>query len=124
MDTSIIAAGVSFAASGVVGLVAWGLRGEVNTLKATLNSQIDNVRGEIKTLRAEQSAGLLKADNSGKIETVRAELATLRAEQVAGLAAAENRFFERVNGNYIRKELHNEMVARVDRVENRVENLE
>jgi ribosomal protein L29 len=113
MDATLIATGGSFAASGIVSLVAWGLRGEVNTL-----------RGEIKTLRAEQAAGLVKADNSGKIDTVRAELATLRAEQLAGLAAAENRFFERVNGNYIRKELHNEMVARVDRIENKVDELE
>ena len=117
---SIIAAGVSFAASGVVGLIAWGLRGELNTVRGEFNT----VRAEIKTLRAEQATGLAKADNSGQIGTVRAELNTLRAEQKAELAAAELRFFDRVNSKYTRTELHNDLIARVDRVENRVENLE
>lgn len=76
---SLIAAAASFVASGVVSLVAWGLRSEV---------------------------------------------ATLRTELRAGLAEAENRFFQRVNGSYIRKELHNEMVARIDRIENKVDELE
>lgn len=76
---SLIAAAASFVASGVVSLIAWGLRSEV---------------------------------------------ATLRTELRAGLAEAENRFFQRVNGSYIRKELHNEMVARIDRIENKVDELE
>lgn len=59
-----------------------------------------------------------------EFNTVRAEIKTLRAELTAGLAEAENRFFQRVNGSYIRKELHNDMVARIDRIENRVEDLE
>ena len=76
---SLVAAAASFVASGVVSLIAWGLRSEV---------------------------------------------ATLRTELRAGLAEAENRFFQRVNGSYIRKELHNEMVARIDRIENKVDELE
>ena len=76
---SIIAAGFSFLASGVMSLIAWGLRSEVGMLRTELR---------------------------------------------AGLAEAENKFFARVNGNYIRKELHNDMVARIDRIENRVEDLE
>ena len=55
---------------------------------------------------------------------LRAEVKTLRTELRAGLAEAENRFFQRVNGSYVRKELHNEMAARIDRIENKVDELE
>jgi hypothetical protein len=40
------------------------------------------------------------------------------------LAEAEIRFYQRVNGNYVRKELHSELTARLDRVESRVDDLE
>ena len=76
---AIIAAGVSILSSIIVGLIAWGVRNEMSTL---------------------------------------------RAEFRAAIAEAGNTFYELVNGKYVRKELHNEMTARIDRIENRVEDLE
>lgn len=55
---------------------------------------------------------------------LKGEVSAMRNEVRASLAEAENRFFQRVNGNYVRKELHTEMVARVDRIESRVDDLE
>ena len=55
---------------------------------------------------------------------LKTEVAKLRTEMRAELAEAENRFFQRVNGTYVRKELHGELVARIDRIENRIEDLE
>jgi hypothetical protein len=55
---------------------------------------------------------------------VKGEIKTLRTELRAGLAEAENRFFQRINGSYTRKDLHADLVARVDRIETKVDELE
>jgi hypothetical protein len=55
---------------------------------------------------------------------LKAEVAALRTEIRASLAETENRFFQRVNGNYVRKELYGDLTARVDRIESRVDDLE
>jgi hypothetical protein len=53
----IAAAVVSLAGSVVVGLVAWGWRGEVSTLRAELGT----VHAQMETLRAEVRAAIAEA---------------------------------------------------------------
>lgn len=50
----------------------------------------------------------------------RSEIATLRAEVRASIAEAGLAFYSQVNGNYVKKELFNTLVGRVDGVEQRV----
>ena len=92
-DTApIIAAGISALASLVVGLVAWGWRGEIATLRAEMG-------------------------------TVRAEMGTLRAEMRAAIAESVNAFYLQINGSYTKSGLHNALAARVDGIENRVNDM-
>lgn len=76
--TPYVIAGLSIVSSTVTGLLVWGLRGEVGTIK----------------------------------EKIRADL----AEQ-------ENRIITRINGTYTRTPIHQDLVARVDRIENRVDKI-
>jgi hypothetical protein len=57
-STSIAAASISFLGSVVVGLVAWGWREEIGTLRAeigTINAQMETLRAEIRAAIAEAS---------------------------------------------------------------------
>jgi len=81
----LITTGISAGTSIIFSLIAWGLRGEVKSL--------------------------------------RNEIQLARSGMQTEIAQAENRFYQRVNGNYVRKELHSELTARVDRVESRVDDL-
>lgn len=53
----------------------------------------------------------------------RAEIATIRAEMRAGLAEALASFWRELNGSYIKRDLYNTLVSRVDALENRVNDL-
>lgn len=50
----------------------------------------------------------------------RSEIATLRAELRASIAESGLAFYAQVNGNYIKKDLFNTLVGRVDGIEQRV----
>ena len=58
---------MSLLGSGIMALVAWGVRAEIGTL--------------------------------------RAEMATLKAEMRASIAESVNEFYQRVNGNYVKKDV-------------------
>ena len=79
---SIAAAGVSLLGSIVVGLVAWGWKAEIGTL--------------------------------------RAEAGMHQAEMRARIAESVNAFYIQINGNYVKKELYNTLVGRMDGLEQRV----
>lgn len=55
---------------------------------------------------------------------LRSEIALLRMEMRAQLAEAENKFFLRVNGSYVKREIHAELSARVEDLKNRMEDIE
>lgn len=82
---SVVVAGVSLLGNIIVGLVAWGWRAEISTL--------------------------------------RAEMATMRAEMRASIAESANEFFRQINGNYVKKEVYNTLIARVDGLDGRVNDL-
>ena len=50
---------------------------------------------------------------------MKAELRLLRAETKLALAEAENRFYLRINGSYVKKEIYDALNQRVMRVEDR-----
>jgi hypothetical protein len=83
--TSIAAAAISLFGSIIVGLVVWGWKSELSTL--------------------------------------RAEMLALKADMRASIAESVNSFYLQINGSYTKKDLHNTLVARVDSVENRVNEL-
>jgi ribulose kinase len=58
-----------------------------------------------------------------EMATHRADMGTLRAETRASLAEAANEFYRRVNGNYVKKEVYHGLVARVDELAGRVEDI-
>ena len=91
-----LAAIVSLVGSAVVGLVVWGAR-----------AQVSNLRAEIRADR----------------ELSAQEFETLRAEVRAGIAESGARFFAQVNGNYVKRDLYNTLLARVDGLEGRVNDL-
>jgi hypothetical protein len=65
-STSIAAASISFLGSVVVGLVAWGWRGEIGTLRAeigTIHAQMETLRAEIRAAIAEASAEFYRQVN-------------------------------------------------------------
>lgn len=67
------------------------------------------------------AVGLINGGIALIVWGLRAEVKSLRTEVALGLAEAENRFFLRVNGNYVRKELYAEMHERIGRIEDRIE---
>jgi hypothetical protein len=58
-----------------------------------------------------------------EIGTLRAEMNTLKAEMRASIAESVNSFYQQVNGSYIKRDLYNTLLARVDNIENRVNEL-
>lgn len=109
-NAAIIAALISVGTSAVFALVAWGLRGEVR-----------GMRGEVQLVRSEMQTEL--ANVRGDVQSTRSEVQLVRSEMQTELAQAEVRFYQRVNGNYVRREIHQDLVSRVDRVESRVDDL-
>jgi cell division protein FtsB len=67
-------------------------------------------KGQVETLRAEMG-------------TLRAEIGTLRAEMGEAIAKAGLEFYRQVNGTYARTKSLNDLTARVDGIENRVNDL-
>ena len=65
----------------------------------------------------------IMAEQRAEIATLRAEMATLKAEMRASIAESANSFFLQVNGNYVKKELHNALISRVDGLEIRVNDI-
>lgn len=55
-----------------------------------------------------------------EIATLRADMATLKAEMRAAIAESVNAFYLQINGSYIKKDLFNTLVGRVDGIEQRV----
>lgn len=68
--------------------------------------------------------GLVVWGNRGQVNTVHQTMKTMRQEFRANMAEAELRIIKGINGTYTRTPLHNELVARVDRIESRVDELE
>jgi hypothetical protein len=69
--TSITAASISFLGSVVVGLVAWGWRGEIGTLGSeigTIHAQMETLRAEIRAAIAEASAEFHRQVNGAYIK--------------------------------------------------------
>ncbi|MGD0497543.1 MAG: hypothetical protein ABSC23_03805 [Bryobacteraceae bacterium] len=103
----LVAAGISILASGIAGLIAWGLKGEVSTLRA-----------ENETLRTEVR---------GDVALFRSDMATLRAEVRASIAEGANAFFVRVNGAYVKKDVcravHTATEDRLIKIEQSVEGM-
>lgn len=64
-------------------------------------------RAEVRVLRAEMALGAEKME-------------TLKAEIRASIAESVNAFYKQVNGNYIRKELFNALVDRINGLEVRI----
>lgn len=58
-----------------------------------------------------------------EIGMLRESMATLKAETRAAIAESANDFYRQVNGSYVKKELHNTLAARVDSVENRINDM-
>jgi hypothetical protein len=85
MHPEYIATGAAVLSSVVVGLIAWGNRGQVATLQQTIE--------------------------------------TLRQEFGKNMAEAELRIIRGINGTYTRTPLHMDLVARVDRIEGRVDEI-
>lgn len=67
--------------------------------------------------------GLIAFGLRKQVEVIDQKIETVREEFRAQLAEAGNEFFKRVNGNYVRKDLYNQLSDRVDRVEDRVDTL-
>ena len=64
--TSITAASISFLGTVVVGLVAWGWRGEIGTPReeiGTIHAQMETLRAEIRASIAEASNGFYRQVN-------------------------------------------------------------
>lgn len=58
-----------------------------------------------------------------EIALMRSEMATLKAEMRASIAESANTFYLSINGSYTKKDLYNTLVARVDGIENRVNDM-
>ena len=99
----IVAACGSMLVSTITGLIVWGLKSEVNTLRA-----------ENETLRTELR---------GDVSVFRADMSTLRAEVRAGIAEAGLEFYKQVNGTYVKSSLYGALVGRVDGLENRINDI-
>ena len=54
-----------------------------------------------------------------EIATLRANMETLRADMRASIAESVNAFYDRINGSYTKRDLYNTLLARVDGLENR-----
>jgi hypothetical protein len=106
----IVAAGISLLGSLVMALVAWGWRGQIDTLRAENN-----------VLKADMLTAIQKAVN--QFATLPGRVDTLKAETRAALAESVNEFYKQVNGNYVKKDLYIALVSRVDSVEARVNDL-
>jgi len=59
-----------------------------------------------------------------KLDDLGAKIELARAEFHNELAEAENRFYQRINGNYVRKEVCGELFTRVEQLESKVDELE
>jgi hypothetical protein len=69
-------------------------------------------------------AAILVSAVSGLIAWgVRGQIGTLQEKFRADLAEQENRIIARINGTYTRTPLHMDLVARVDRIEGRVDEI-
>jgi uncharacterized coiled-coil DUF342 family protein len=93
--TSIVSALISLLGSIVVGLVAWGWRGEIATLRAeigTIHAQMETLRAEVRASIAEASAEFYRQVNGAytKRDVCRAIS--------DGLAERVDKLEERVNG--------------------------
>jgi hypothetical protein len=55
---------------------------------------------------------------------LRGEVGRLQEKFRADLAEQENRIIARINGTYTRTPMHQELVARVDRIESRVDEID
>ena len=94
---AIVTALLSLIGSTIIGLVAWGWKAEI----ATLRTQMD-------------AFGV----------AVRSDMATLRAEVRASIAESVHELYRQINGSYVKTPLYNSLVGRVDGLENRVNDLE
>ena len=99
----IIASCISLLGTIILGLIAWGLHAEVAALRAHTSLQVAKPQGDIATLRA--------------------NMETARAEVRAQIAEAINNFYRELNGTYIRRELYNTLVGKVEGLENRVNDI-
>ena len=97
---AIVTALLSLIGSMIIGLVAWGWKAEI----ATLRTQMD-------------AFGV----------AVRSDMATLRAEVRASIAESVHELYRQINGSYVKTPacaaLYNSIVGRVDGLENRVNDL-
>ncbi len=68
--------------------------------------------------------GLVAWGFKNQVAVLEQKIETVRQEFHAELEKAGNAFYARVNGNYVRTGALNDLKERVDRIENRVDDLE
>jgi hypothetical protein len=65
--------------------------------------------------------GLIVFGLRKQVEVIDQKIETVRQEFHGKLAEAGNEFYTKVNGNYLRKDLFNQLDARVNRIESKVD---